>query len=193
MIVVGAGPSGLILSLLLAKYGISVHLIDKGSQLDESPRASHYSPPALRYLHLAGVGAAAAAEGFAPAEMTWRKLDGSLIAGLDMGLNADDPNRLICLPLDKLGRLLYEHVQKEPLAKVSWGCEVVEVDQDEDRAWIEVKTLEGRRERLEADYIVGCDGAGSKVRRCLFGQEFPGKTWEVQIVATNVSEQVTQL
>ena len=113
------------------------------------------------------------------------KVDGSLIAALDLDVGNNDPNRLICLPLDMLGRLLYEKVQKEPLAKVSWSHEVLDLGQDDHRAWIDVKTPENKK-RLEADYIVGCDGATSKVRRCLLGPDFPGKTWEVQIVATNV-------
>jgi 2-polyprenyl-6-methoxyphenol hydroxylase-like FAD-dependent oxidoreductase len=40
---------------------------------------------------------------------------------------------------------------------------------------------------MEGDYVVGCDGANCTVRRRLFGEmEFPGFTWEEQIVATNV-------
>ena len=185
IIIVGAGPSGLVLSLLLAKYGINVHLVDKSDQLDESPRAAHYQPPAVRYLHLAGVKDEAREMGFLPTGMAWRKFDGTLISGLDLTLNSDDPNQMICLPLDQLGPLLYKHVLQEPLAKVSWSHEVIGTGQDQNEAWIDVKTPEGNN-TLRADYIVGCDGATSAIRRCLFGPDFPGKTWEVQIVATNV-------
>ena len=124
--------------------------------------------------------------GFLPTGMAWRKFDGTLISGLDLTLNSDDPNQMICLPLDQLGPLLYKHVLQEPRAKVSWSHEVIGTGQDENEAWIDVKTPDGEK-RLKADYIVGCDGATSAIRRCLFGQDFPGKTWEVQIVATNVS------
>ena len=187
VIVVGAGPSGLVLSLLLAKYGIQAHLIDKGEKLDESPRASHYSPPAVRYLALAGVIDEAQQQGLLPAEMTWRKPDGTLIATINMAANDGDPNRLLCLTLDLLGKLLYKHVQAQPSIKVDWSYEVTDIGQDGDKAWVDVKTPEGQK-RLEGDYIVGCDGASSQIRRCLFGTDsFPGKTWDVQIVATNVS------
>lgn len=40
--------------------------------------------------------------------------------------------------------------------------------------------------RIEGDYLVGCDGAMSQVRRSLFGSEFPRKTWDAQIVTTDV-------
>ena len=126
-------------------------------------------------------------QGYLPTETTWRKPDGTLIATIDMAANYDDPNTLICLTLDLLGKLLYKHVQREPSVTVSWSYEVTEIGQDDTRAWVDVKTPEGTK-RLEADYIVGCDGANSQIRHGLFGQNFPGKTWDVQIVATNVSQ-----
>ncbi|KAI6327106.1 hypothetical protein MCOR34_000536 [Pyricularia oryzae] len=69
---------------------------------------------------------------------------------------------------------------------VSWRHRVLDVGQDEERkvAWVDVATPEGRK-RVEGDYVVGCDGAASQVRRSLFGQDYPGFTWEKQIVATN--------
>ena len=42
-------------------------------------------------------------------------------------------------------------------------------------------------EVVKAKYVVGCDGANSIVRRKLFGEEYPGFTWDAQIIATNVS------
>ena len=187
MIIVGAGPSGLVLSLLLARYGINVHLLDQSDKLDESPRAAYYQPPAIRYLDLAGVKDEARQEGFMPTGMAWRKFDGGFISGVDLTSNYDDPNHMVCLPLDLLGKLLYKHVLQEPLAKVSWSHEVTGTGQNEREAWIDVKTPKGSK-RLQADYIVGCDGATSMIRRCAFGSDSPGKTWEVQTVATNVSQ-----
>jgi 2-polyprenyl-6-methoxyphenol hydroxylase-like FAD-dependent oxidoreductase len=45
VIIVGAGSSGLLLALLLAKRGITVQVVDMSSKLDEQPRATHYAPP----------------------------------------------------------------------------------------------------------------------------------------------------
>lgn len=47
IIVVGAGPSGLLLALLLAKQNIQVDLVEARPTLNEQPRAAHYAsqPP----------------------------------------------------------------------------------------------------------------------------------------------------
>ena len=186
VIIVGAGPSGLLLGLLLAKRGIPVHLLDLSNKLDEQPRATHYAAPAMYELRRAGVLEDLRAAGFMPDGVCWRKLDGTYLAGLNATVLGDDPDRMVCLPLNRLGKILYDHLQRQPSATVSWDHKVVAIGQDADKAWAKVETSEGSK-TLEAPYIVGCDGANSQVRRSLFGDKlFPGKTWDERIVATNV-------
>ncbi|KIW90478.1 uncharacterized protein Z519_09124 [Cladophialophora bantiana CBS 173.52] len=183
-IIVGAGPSGLLLGLMLAKKGIPVHLVDMSVKLDEQPRATHYGSPAMYELRRAGIVEDMRAQGFHPDAVCWRKLDGTYLAGVKMGVE-HDPDRMVCLPLNRLGKILMDHIGRQPSATVTWGHKVVSIGQDDHKAWIICETPEGEK-RLEAEYIIGCDGANSQVRRSLFGdKEFPGKTWDEQIVATN--------
>ena len=178
----------MLLGLLLAKKGIPIQLVDMSYELDKQPRATHYGPPAMYELRRAGVNEEMRAQGFLPNGVSWRKLDGTFLAGINVELTNDDPDRMVCLPLNKLGKILYEHISREPTATVSWGHKVVGLGQDDDKAWVDVETPEGPK-KLEAEYIIGCDGANSQIRRSLFGDfEFPGKTWDEQIVATNVRE-----
>lgn len=186
VIVVGAGPSGLILGLLLAKQGIEVELLDAGAELDKQPRAAHYASPAAYELARAGVLEDVKARGIQPTGFAWRKMDTSFIAGINLAsLPEDYPYKMVVLPLDRLGELLYEHIQRQPTAQVKWSHRVVRVGQDKERAWVEIETPDGTQ-RSEADYVIGCDGASSTVRRELFGPEYPGETLNAQIVATNV-------
>jgi len=157
-----------------------------GIELDTKPRATHYASTAVRELTRAGVIDDIRAIGFTPSGTCWRKLDGTYLAGIKNAVVSDDPLRPVCLPLNKLGRIIYDHLLKRPTADVKWGHEVIAIEQDENSARVTAKTATGE-EQFEADYVVGCDGANSKVRRLLFGDwEFPGKTWAEQIVATNV-------
>lgn len=177
----------MLLALLLAKDGIDVTLIDQQSDLDTNPRATHYAAPAMYELNRAGVGDELRSRGFLPAGVSWRNIDGEILAGLDATVLGDDPDRMTCLPLDQLGQILKEHVAKQDKAKVLFHHKVTSLGQDDQQAWIVVNTPDGEQ-TLKADYIVGCDGANSQIRRSLFGDwEFPGKTWDQQIIATNVS------
>lgn len=117
--------------------------------------------------------------------VSWRRLDGSLIGRMDASKVPYD-RRLHGLPLGKLLALTREHLDRRPNAKIHYLHKVTRLEQGQDKAKVYVDTPEGEKV-FEADYIVGCDGANSTVRRALFGDEFPGYTWPEQIVATNVS------
>ncbi|KAJ6040873.1 hypothetical protein N7444_009778 [Penicillium canescens] len=187
VLIVGAGPSGLLLALMLGKKGIPVRLVEAAESLDDRPRATHYSPPAVYELRRAGVLEDMEAEGaFTPSGASWRKLDGELLAGIPaVGNEALPSDPMICLPLNKLIIVLQRQISKLPHVEISYSHKVIGVGQDKERAWVEVETPSGPQE-LEAQYIVGCDGANSQIRRSLFGDwEFPGYTWEQQVVATN--------
>lgn len=189
VIVVGAGPAGLLLSLLLAQQNVPVLLLDKEQKLDEQPRATHYSAPAVAVLHRAGVADALRerAGGFAPRSVSWRTLSNKRLSGIDHSGTEKDFDRMICLPLNQVSEILLSRLLELPSAAVRWGFEVTGVREENGLGVVEVLTLEGPME-LRARYVAGCDGANSQVRRSLFGDlEFPGKTWDVQVVATNVS------
>ncbi|CEJ54174.1 hypothetical protein PMG11_00495 [Penicillium brasilianum] len=186
VIIVGAGPSGLILGILLAKQGIEVELLDAGADLDDQPRAAHYATPATYELARAGVLDDVKAVGIRCKSFAWRKMDTTFIAGMKHDvLPADYPYSMVVLPLDRLGKILYEHIQRQPTATVKWSHRVVRIGQDQGKAWVDVETPTGTA-RSEADYVIGCDGASSTVRRELFGPEYPGETLNAQIIATNV-------
>ena len=192
VIVIGAGPAGLLTALILAKSGIAVTLIDKADKLDLNPRATHYSAPAISELIRAGVIKDMLDEGFHPHGVSWRKLNGEVIAALDADVLGDAPDRMVCLPLNKLAIILKRHLDQQSNTKMLFGHSVVGLGQDDHKAWVDVETPDGKKQ-LSAQYIVGCDGANSQIRRSLFGDwEFPGHTWDKQIVATNVSAVISR-
>jgi 2-polyprenyl-6-methoxyphenol hydroxylase-like FAD-dependent oxidoreductase len=193
---VGAGPSGLLLSLLLIRAGIKVHLLDAAPTLDDQPRAAHYGPPAIPDLRRAGILDKIKSQGLTLNTMCWRKLDQTYIAGMDFTETlSNDPEygdvRTVSLALQTLDALMLEDFEKEG-GQVSWEHRVLDVQQDDSKVWVKVQTPTEKEKTIVADYVVGCDGANSVVRKCLFGENFednfPGFTWnQKQIVATNVS------
>ncbi|KAL2839387.1 hypothetical protein BJY01DRAFT_257740 [Aspergillus pseudoustus] len=188
VLVVGAGPSGLLLALLLGKKGIPVQLLEAADSLDDRPRATHYSPPAVYELRRAGILEHMEAEGsFIPNGACWRKLSGELITGVRApGSTEPTATPMICLSLNKLTLVLQRQIRQLPHVEILYSHKVTGLGQDSDKAWVSVMTPDGVK-TLHAQYIVGCDGANSQIRRSLFGDwEFPGFTWDQQIVATNI-------
>ncbi|KAK0937497.1 hypothetical protein LTR29_010935 [Friedmanniomyces endolithicus] len=184
VIVVGAGPSGLLLALLLAKQGIEVTVLEKSSEYDKQPRASFYSLPAIHEMKRAGIYEEVSERAFHANGVSWRYIDGTRIASI----RADDATpdaKMVSLPLDELIPLIASHLEKQARGKILLSHEVTAIGQDASEAWVDVKCPEGEK-RISASYIVGCDGGSSKIRREVFGSNFPGRTWDQQIVATNV-------
>jgi 2-polyprenyl-6-methoxyphenol hydroxylase-like FAD-dependent oxidoreductase len=85
-------------------------------------------------------------------------------------------------------KILLEHCRKVPTVEVLFEHKVVKAGQDEEKAWVDVERP-GQEElkRFEDEYVVGCDGASSRVRQELFGKEWPGVTWEHTLLVQNVS------
>ena len=187
---VGAGPADLLGSLVLSKHGIPVTLMDMGQSLDPNLRATHHSAPAVTELIRAGVIDDVKAEGFIPDGVSWRRIDGEEIVSLDPTVLGDTPSDLVYLPLDELAKILNRHLDRQKNVRILFNHEVIDIGQKDNEAWVEANTEAGVKQ-FKAQYITGCDGANSKIRRSLFEDgEFPGFTWDKQIVATNVSLEV---
>jgi 2-polyprenyl-6-methoxyphenol hydroxylase-like FAD-dependent oxidoreductase len=148
---VGAGPSGLLLSLLLIRAGIKVHLLDAAPTLDDQPRAAHYGPPAIPDLRRAGILDKIKSQGLTLNTMCWRKLDQTYIAGMDFTETlSNDPEygdvRTVSLALQTLDALMLEEFEKEG-GQVSWEHRVLDVQQNESKVWVKVQTPTGKDNR----------------------------------------------
>lgn len=119
-------------------------------------------------------------------DFCWRKVGGEYIAGIKGVFNPDYENRFVTLPVDQVTQIIYEELQKYPSAKVHWQHKFTGFTQDQSSVTIETTLNNGQTKTFTADFLIGCDGGRSGVRRALFGRVFPGHTWDQQIVATNV-------
>ncbi|KAJ5379346.1 para-nitrophenol 4-monooxygenase [Penicillium cosmopolitanum] len=186
VIVVGAGPCGFSLSLVLARAGIRVTLLDKADGVGSQPRAAHIFAPGIQLLRRAGALGDVRRAGFVPNNATFRKADGTPIVTIEDFAPSKSPDATTVLPIDTLGKILSSHAQKNDNISLIWGCQVLDVGQDKDSAWVSVRENGGTEKVMKADFVCGCDGATSQVRKSLFGGDFRGKTWDDQMVATNI-------
>jgi putative polyketide hydroxylase len=78
---------------------------------------------------------------------------------------AASPTTAAAVPQDHLEPVLLEHLRRFPAAKVRFGTELVSFDQDTDGVTVVLRTLtSGREPVVRADWLVGADGAHSRVR-----------------------------
>ena len=95
------------------------------------------------------------------------------------------------LPLNDILQILYKHCTENSkgLIDIKFNHKVVGVSQDEGKAWADVEVEQGENKRFEADFVIGCDGGSSTVRKCLFGRNWPGQTFDCRLLVQNVGQQ----
>ena len=188
VIVVGAGPVGLLTTLRLAQAGIKTTCIEALSGVDNSPRAMAYHPVATKELDRAGVLADIRQRGGSAGRgICWRQTKGSeLIAKLERGVSKDFPYENLVIGQHELAAIIMEHLQRYEQAKVLFGTRVSSIqNSDHDVSATVIDEVTGQESTLHATYLVGADGGRSFVRRHL-NIAFDGFTYPEQLVSTNV-------
>lgn len=187
IVIVGAGPVGLITALNLAKVGISVTLLEALPDVENSPRAMGYGPPGVDELERAGVAADARAAGmdesFYEAELRWISIDGKVVTSLNTGMVKEGPPPVMC-GQNELAKIIKRHLQPYKNAEIKWNHTVTAIDQTENDVTVTCETPDGQV-KITGTHLVGADGARSTVRK-LLGLTYDGFTYDKQVVATNV-------
>lgn len=180
VLIVGSGPTGLTLAIDLARRDVDVTIIDKAPRHPRSSRAKGPNPRSLEVLEDLGVVDEVLAAGSAPLPM--RKYRGG-VAIADATPFADarpTPDA----PYDRpwmIAQWRLEEALRDRLAeygvRVGLGRELTGLDQGD--ASVTATLADGGR--IEARYVVGCDGGHSAVRK-LLGIPFEGRTDETQMM-----------
>jgi 2-polyprenyl-6-methoxyphenol hydroxylase-like FAD-dependent oxidoreductase len=189
VIIVGAGPTGLMLAGELRLAGVRPLVLERQPQVRDIPKAGGLSGQILELLHYRGLLEWLEAAGGRPRPTPRFPFGGMHV---DFTQLADSPMQAVPLPQPQLERLLAERAV-ELGAELRRGHEVIGVRQDDATVTVDVRGPDAPYQ-VTAQYLVGCDGARSRVRD-LAGIPFPGITYpEVQrLAAVTVPESVTVL
>jgi 3-(3-hydroxy-phenyl)propionate hydroxylase len=177
VIIAGGGPVGLIAGLMLGRAGVDVTLFDMGDILYQHPRAATIHPATLDMLDDLGVYQLIEPQGIICPIVNYYDQQ-ELLASFDHGILAGETRHpwVLQCEQDKLSRTLFAMARDVPKLTIHTGAEVVDCTQTADAVEVEVKTPEGKKERIKAGYLIGADGARSTVRKCM-GIEFEGFTY----------------
>lgn len=190
VLVVGAGPTGLMLAGELCLAGVRPLVVERQSQLGGVPKAAGINGQILRLLRHRGLLERLEAAGSGPV----RPAPGAPFGGVQLDFSglADSPIQVLSLPQRQLEHLLDDRA-RELGAEVRRGHELLQVSQDGAAVTAQVRGPDGPY-RVRARYLVGCDGPRSRVRD-LVGIPFPGTTYpEVnRLGQVTVPDSVTRL
>ena len=177
VIVVGAGPVGLLCALELARRQVPVTVLETEPSTTLDLRAGTFHPPTLEMLQPEGVADAMLEVGIKVRHWQSRDREYGLIAQWDLDLLKNDTPYPFRLHLEqhRLTPILLKKLQAYSHAQVLFGHEFLELTQTDERVKATAQHA-GARVQLEGRYLIGADGGRSAVRKSA-GIEFDGYTW----------------
>ena len=178
VLIVGAGPTGLVLSLWLTRLCVRVRIIDKTAEPGTTSRALAVQARTLELYSQIGLADALVERGRKiPAVNLWvsGKKVGHLALG-DVGAGLSPFPFALVFPQDEHERLLIDRLIQAGV-EVERRMELLGFEDTAGRIRARLKRSDGTAEECEATYIAGCDGAHSSVRESLeIG--FPGGAYD---------------
>ena len=177
VIIVGAGPVGLVTANLLVDAGISVLLVEASEDLPRDLRASTFHPPTLDMLERFGVVGRMIEQGLICPTWQFRDRNDGVVANFELARLSPDTNHPYRLQCEqwRLGELLYARLKESPLAIIRLGTKALAARQTADSVELDVRMPDGASETIRGTVLVGADGIGSVVRQTI-GAAFDGIT-----------------
>jgi 3-(3-hydroxy-phenyl)propionate hydroxylase len=184
VVVVGAGPVGLSLSIDLAQRGQKVVLLDDADRIGEGSRAICFSKRSLEYWDRLGVGDRMVDKG-----VVWsvgRIFHGSSQLYQFNLLPETGHKRPAFINLQQFYAEAYlvDRVEQLPSIDLRWRNRVTALEQHNDHVVLTILTPDGTY-RVRAQYVIACDGARSSLRQ-MVGAEFSGQVFEDQFLIADV-------
>ena len=177
VLIVGAGPIGLVAAALLDQQGVASILVDRKSDFDDHPRARFMDSCTLELFRQLGVADAVEATGLGP---DWTEVItcAESIAGKQIARipspefhsvpRAITPQVPVMTCQDLIEPILYERVLAAPKAEVRLNEEIVELVQDEAGCRARLRnTQTGEESEIASQFVVGADGVRSFVREAI--------------------------
>ena len=191
VIVIGAGPVGLCMSLALAQQGIPVCLIEALGDhnfLEQVPRAGTNHPATLELFARIGLYDKLEPRGIiAPLFHYWDRHEGKLVAEFDHAHLKDDtrfPYVLQCERI-KIVEEALKLVKAHPGIELRLSTEFTAFSQTADGVTVQVTNPAGESEAIAGSYLVSAEGARSIVRKDLDiefeGFTYPDRTLNIEV------------
>ena len=178
ILICGAGPTGLVLALWLAKRKVPFRIIDKAAKAGTASRALVIHARTLEFYRQLGLDKAVISASH-PMEQANLWVKQHMAGTVRFGGVATDTSPypyVLVFPQDEHEALLERELSALG-KKVERSTELVSFRQCPGGIHVELKTADGGTENAHFSWLAGCDGARSRVRE-LTGAGFGGGTYE---------------
>jgi len=185
VVIAGAGPTGLMCALALARRGVQVVVCEAEPNLTHDLRAGTFHPPTQEMMAPYGITGRMHEHGLQVRRWQIRSRRGGLVAEFDLGLLAEltpYPYRLH-LEQHRLTPIQLDILRQEPAAEVHFGHRITGFEQKAGSVLVKFES-DGIPGKLEASWLIGADGGRSTIRK-LLPVEFEGFTWPEQFLVVS--------
>jgi 2-polyprenyl-6-methoxyphenol hydroxylase-like FAD-dependent oxidoreductase len=173
VLVIGAGPVGLTMGAELARYGVSVRIIEKAAERTDKSKALVLWSRSLELIDRMGCTASFVTAGM---KVTAANImaGGRQVAHIQLDTIKTPHPYALMIPQSETERLMEEHLNACGV-RVERQVELLRFVADADKVIATLRHADGREETAEVAWMIGCDGAHSTVRHGL-GMQFEGDT-----------------
>ncbi|HVW95936.1 MAG TPA: FAD-dependent monooxygenase [Mucilaginibacter sp.] len=179
IIIVGAGPTGLMAACQLARFGVDLIIIDAKAGTTPESRAMLVSARSMEIYQQMGLSDKVIAQGEYIRNLSIY-IDGKEKVDFSLGkAGAGLTDFPYIQSFEQSGNesLLYEQLRKKG-RDVLWRTELVDMEQSAEGVTVKLQDLVAKKQlEVRAKYLIACDGASSTVRQ-LLKCKFEGKTYE---------------
>lgn len=171
VLIVGAGPTGLVLAAELLARGVATRILDKGDGAALETRALGVHARTLEVFDLMGLADRFLERGHEVHNFRMYTA-GKRLVKLDLSLSGSRFGFMLDIPQNETESLLRDRI-RELGGAIEQGRELIGFSNASGNITASAKDQSGRVDTITADYLVGCDGAHSRVRHEL-GLDFQG-------------------
>lgn len=179
VLIIGAGPTGLMLAAQLLRFGVDCRIIEKNPHPSEKTKAVAVQARSLEIYDQMGLAEEALQQGlkWTTIHMIGKVLINTAIPLGDFGKGFSPFPFVLSFTQDKNESLLIQHLQKKFNKQVEWNTEFIDYKEVQDGVEAIVKLPDGREQTIHSRYLAGADGGKSPVRHHA-GISFEGETYE---------------
>lgn len=190
ILIIGYGPVGATMAALLGRYGAQTLVVDKVHDVLTMPRAIALDNEALRILQLAGLPEEAFEKVVIPEVRMHSPMVGQFGRANTSG-SLDGHPKLVTFYQPDLEYSMRAKCQSFANVQSVGGFELVNLVQDAAGVLATLQGEDGSQQVVQARYLVGADGASSKVRS-LIGQDFKGSSYSEDWLIVDAAERELQ-